>query len=480
MDISKLPNEQLLIASKVIKAAEAVGLDPDFALAIAYNESRFNPKAVSPDGAIGVMQLMPETAKGLKVNPNNVDENIMGGVRYLKEQMDAFGGNKFQASVAYNAGPGKVQEYLKSKDPSVIPNETLKYLAAIDKVYPLDTEAQPEADAEDRDAAALKELEDKMRLSAGQKLPYAFSPEQDVLAGLGGAGIGLGAGTAGSLASGVGRTASAVQQLPAAVRDLAAAQAAAQPAAQAPFAPRYGGEKWVKSLSDVALPGAQMGKADLDLAKQMQAAIGRSGEPGFVGGKITEGGIIINPKTAAEMQAAEASKAAAATAAAQPKPPGALQQMGQAVRSGAGAVMRSPVVSGALGGFGVGANVAEGVERQRRGDPLGVGLSGLGALGSAMSMFPPTAPVGFPLAIGAPAALGLADAYRNRRVADALIPEKPITPEDLEAASRPAFGMYPGAGRRRPAASRPSPEKISGALMQSLDQQMQEFSSSPS
>jgi hypothetical protein len=477
MDISKLPNEQLLIADKVIKAAEAAGVDPNYALAIAYQESRFNPKAKSLKGAIGVMQLMPDTAKGLKVDPNNVDENIMGGVRYLKEQLDAFGGNKFQASVAYNAGPGKVQEYLKSKDPSIIPDETLKYLAAIDEVYPLDTETEQQT--EDPDTSTLRELESKLKQVAEAKPPYAFSIEQDVLAGLGGAGIGLGAGATGSLARGVGRTASAVQQLPAAVRDLAAAQAAAQSAAQAPFTPRYGGEKWVKSLSDVALPGAQMGKADLDLAKQMQAVIGRSGEPGFVGGKITEGGIIIDPKTAAQMQAAEASKAAAATAAAQPKPPGALRQAGQAVRSGAGAVMRSPVTGGALGGFGIGANVAEGVERQRRGDTLGVGLSGLGALGSAMSMFPPTAPVGVPLAMGAPAALAVSDAYRNKMAQEAKMPQRPITPEEIEAASRPAFGVYPSAGRR-PAAPRPSPEKISGALLQSLDQQMQEFSSSPS
>lgn len=480
MDISKLPNEQLLIADKVIKAAEAIGLDPNYALAIAYQESKFDPKARSPKGAIGVMQLMPETAKGLKVNPDNVDENIMGGVRYLKDQLEAFGGNKFQASVAYNAGPGKVQEYLKSKDPSVIPDETLKYLAAIDKIYPLDTEAEPEAAAEDRDTLTLRELEDKLKMSAGQKPPYEFSLEQDVLAGLGGAGVGLGAGTAGTVGKNVAGMSRAIQQMPAAVRDLAAAQAAAQTAPQAPFTPRYGGEKWVKSLSDVALPGAQMGKQDLDLAKQMQAAVGRAGEPGFVGGKITEGGIIIDPKTAAQMQAAEASKAATAAAAA-PKPPGALRQAVGSMAGGMGAVARSPITAGTLGGFGVGANVAEAVERQRRGDTLGVALSGLGALGSGLSMFPATAPIGVPLSIGAPGALAFSDAIRNKLAEESKTPQRPITQEEIEAASRPAFGVYPGAGRRRPMAPpKPNPEQISGALLQSLDQQMKDFSSSPS
>jgi hypothetical protein len=67
-------------------------------------------------------------------------------------------------------------------------------------------------------------------------------------------------------------------------------------------APKYGGEKWVKGLTNVNIPNAQMGKADLDTAKGMQSAVGRFGEPGFTGGTITENGVIISPQTAAEIQ----------------------------------------------------------------------------------------------------------------------------------------------------------------------------------
>jgi soluble lytic murein transglycosylase-like protein len=87
-------------------------LDADFVKAVVKQESGYNPKATSHCGAMGLMQLMPLTAKGLGVeNPYNAQENIEGGTKYLKGLMDRFGNNKELALAAYNAGPNAVKKY---------------------------------------------------------------------------------------------------------------------------------------------------------------------------------------------------------------------------------------------------------------------------------------------------------------------------------------------------------------------------------
>ena len=92
-------------------AAQRNGVDPNLVRAVALTESGMNQDEISPVGAIGVMQLMPETAAALGVDPYDEAQNIEGGVRFLRQMLDQFGGNVPHALAAYNAGPGAVQKY---------------------------------------------------------------------------------------------------------------------------------------------------------------------------------------------------------------------------------------------------------------------------------------------------------------------------------------------------------------------------------
>lgn len=93
-------------------SAKQHGVDPNLAIAVAKNESSFSANALSPAGAIGVMQLMPDTARGIGVkDPYDPRQNIDGGVRYLKQLLQSFGGNVEKAVAAYNAGPQAVNSY---------------------------------------------------------------------------------------------------------------------------------------------------------------------------------------------------------------------------------------------------------------------------------------------------------------------------------------------------------------------------------
>ena len=92
------------------EAARKHGVPEDLFLRLVQQESGWNPQAVSHKGAIGLAQLMPKTARLLRVDPTDPEQNLEGGARYLKEQYRTFG-NWRLALAAYNAGPGAVKEY---------------------------------------------------------------------------------------------------------------------------------------------------------------------------------------------------------------------------------------------------------------------------------------------------------------------------------------------------------------------------------
>ena len=117
----------------VAAEAERIGLDPNIAVHALYKETGNlkNPESArSRAGALGVMQLMPRTAKELGVDPLNPEDNIRGGVMYLKKMYDKYQ-DPTLALAAYNAGPGRVDKALKSgRGIEGLPRETQNYVMA--------------------------------------------------------------------------------------------------------------------------------------------------------------------------------------------------------------------------------------------------------------------------------------------------------------------------------------------------------------
>ncbi len=94
------------------QAAAKYGLPPQLVEAVARRESAFNPRAVSPRGAQGLMQIMPSTQNLLGVTePFDEGQSLDGGSRYLRMMLDRFGGDTRKALAAYNAGPEAVERY---------------------------------------------------------------------------------------------------------------------------------------------------------------------------------------------------------------------------------------------------------------------------------------------------------------------------------------------------------------------------------
>jgi soluble lytic murein transglycosylase-like protein len=119
-------------APYVREAASKYEVEPELIRAVIKAESNGNHRAVSPKGAMGLMQLMPQTANDMNVsNPFNPEENIEGGTRYLRYLLEKFNGDITLALAAYNAGPQTVEKY--GNVPPI--SETIQYVKKVFAFY---------------------------------------------------------------------------------------------------------------------------------------------------------------------------------------------------------------------------------------------------------------------------------------------------------------------------------------------------------
>ncbi len=150
-EIKKAPETEKpdKIQTAIDRAAKEFKLNPDLIRAVIRAESNFNPRAVSPKGAAGLMQLIDTTAADMGVKDRfDPEENVMGGAKYLRKMLDRFGGDLKLALAAYNAGPENVK-----KHDGVPPfDETIKY---VDKVIKFMNEGNQSKDSKDLRRQAL-------------------------------------------------------------------------------------------------------------------------------------------------------------------------------------------------------------------------------------------------------------------------------------------------------------------------------------
>lgn len=468
MDIKSLNEEQLKIADKIIAAAERNGVDPDFALAMAFVESNLNPSARSKRGAVGVMQLMPDTAKELGVDGEDIDQNIEGGIKYLKNLANnsKIGSDPVNILAAYNAGPTRASSAIESANPDDLPEETRNHISKVldeigDSVPTSILTSEPRDQAENTplnrvfvddpsptyDPFVPKTTEEQNR--SNRRLTQELG---GVLGGLTGVAkvpaFSLGR-KAYSLATNVlGRTPTSDKEVQDVVEAVNRQQAAkttsqsARPAAEEKTGAEKSGDRWSRKVVGSKGPGgdsvaeaAENYRTQRDLPENIAKthSTRRSGllVPLDVDNpfslpqdekqrRMVEG---IKDRIRAQSQNVNQELQAAADEAAswnRPRPPQVtpslaerspewLQKTGRFTRG----VLSSAPVRGAVGAASVAGNLFDLQKSLKEDDTLGTAISGTGALGGALTMTPwmRATPIGGALA-------GTADTVRRAREGD--------------------------------------------------------------
>lgn len=353
IDIEKLNDDQLRIVDKIEREATSQGLDPRFALAIAnietggkYQHTVGKKVLTSPKGALGVMQLMPKTAKGLGVNPLDEDDNIRGGVTLLKQLMDEHN-DPIKAAVGYNASIPARSKFYKSGDFNDLPQETLLYVDKLEKLYPLEGEAvQAEAAKEPVEELALPPVSSELPASLNEPTPEPLlvDPKTGALVG-----------------TSVGFTAGAVEK----GKDVLSRRQA--PPVEPTKGPIMGspGQKWSAKTG--------FGRGEGETVREVSEAFQRAKNKGKVSSRIPVGGTLNIHEWFRQKEMAEELARRAAQS-----------EIGRNISKTLGKI---PLGS-TLAGLGAGLDVAEAAKRYQEDDLVGVGISGLSALGQAAMLVP--------------------------------------------------------------------------------------------
>lgn len=394
-----LDEEQRGVAAKIIERASAMGVDPRLAVAVAYQESRLRPNVGrSPKGAVGIMQVMPATGKDFGFSMEDLkdtDRNIDAGLTVLKSYLAQFPEDPRLGVVAYNAGPN--HSFFKGGD---LPAETQEYLTNLKSYGAFTPGGEPTMTEEDI------EEDEGYSLEAEQAEKDAQEVRQAQLYG-GGAGAALGA------ARGVGDVAgSAIQGL--AQRAVEGAQRATQAptipgVSQPPAAAQQSGfERAIQGAEDEQGRTGRQRQNIYNTETGRQAAQRRNVQNVFTRNTwdATPSGVLYPAENSytgprgpqGEIGGGKPPPVSPVT----PKPAGTLEEVTSLLRRFATTPLMRYALPAAGGALSAGEAVRAAQElRKEEPDYLTAGLTGAGALGGLLSMFPGTAPVGIPLAVGA-------------------------------------------------------------------------------
>lgn len=461
--LNQLTDEQAQIALEIAQKARAMGVDPRLAVALAYRESGLNPAAIGSSGEVGLMQVMPSTAKMMgftKEDLQNPSKNIEIGLSYLKQGLDKFGGDPVLAAAGYNAGLD--HPYFSDPEKASLPDSTKEYLKSINQIGGFTP--SPSQAPQDQDESAKTITPPSEDDFVANKLRLAMdlgAAGTGALASKGLQGIASAGGKLGSLVGDIGTIAESVRNAPPQGMPRPVGGPAGpvggpvSPLQQPGLVPTD--EMHTRQLQGTTEQGAT-GRARQATYNEMtaQQAARRKMQEGVLGKLMQQNvigqtaddvlarmpGMTATPSGVLAPSSAVYPQAQPSVAPPQPPAParpGPLSQAGGMAKKAIGAVAGSPVLSGALGGLSMAESGQEFFNRYKQGDIPGMMISGAGAVGGGMQMLPaPQAKaLGAGLSAASPLTMYLYDKLRGRGKF-----EGPLTPQEQAIANKPAF-VYP-------------------------------------
>jgi hypothetical protein len=438
-----LNEEQLKNAIDIAERARLAGVPPNLAVAMAYQESRLkhfvnNSINTSPKGALGIMQITTDTAKYLGIDPQDKDQNIDGGIKYIKSLLARYDNDPKLAAVAYNHGPSG--SFFKGGN---LPKESKEYLEKIASINGFDPYVPSDSSGS----------------SSGQTQPTGYGNAAQQIVG----GVGAGAGTMVGLArQGISTGANYLKDkagnfitnsITNALNNADATQGLAQegqnllPEAQGRMAGTPAGgrmtQNWARSANMID-PIALKARSQAEAYKlQLQDIEAQDKIKQLMGGRGSQ--YELDPQRASLMINKNLQPAPAPVS---KYPKGLLETYFEPYKDVASQTLNKfapfagRLASGALGGYGAGVGGVEALERYKNDDTAGASLAGLSALGSLGTVL--SVPYAIPAAVAGGVGLTALDIGRatakNIQSGEEWTKKHPPTLLELEAAKQAYFG----------------------------------------